>query len=182
MLIAAGWFVSRWAPRFRRRESAGSDMAASGAAHETRDASAGWIFAIVAMMVASAIAIHLLLAGLLREMKSKPAPGDRWQAMSRPVGGVVPPSDAFPALQISPQFDLDRFKAREKLRLESYGWVDRTSGIVHIPIAAAMDLALARGFPTRTNEPAGGRISGPSRYQLQIQRVKERPVGKEAQP
>jgi hypothetical protein len=35
--------------------------------------------------------------------------------------------------------------------LNSYGWVNRSDGIVHIPIDRAMDLLLQRGLPNRTN-------------------------------
>ena len=33
----------------------------------------------------------------------------------------------------------------------SYGWVDRSHGILHIPIDRAMDLILQRGLPAATN-------------------------------
>jgi hypothetical protein len=36
-------------------------------------------------------------------------------------------------------------------KLNSYGWVDRSNGIVRIPIERAMNLILQRGLPTRTN-------------------------------
>ena len=35
-----------------------------------------------------------------------------------------------------------KLKAQQARRLASYGWVDRQSGVVHIPIDAAMDLEL----------------------------------------
>ncbi len=46
------------------------------------------------------------------------------------------------------QFDLavrgERDRAARLERLESYGWVDRSTGVVHVPIDVAMDL-VAKG-------------------------------------
>ena len=41
--------------------------------------------------------------------------------------------------------------ARQTEKLNSYGWVDRSNGIVRIPIDRAMDLLAQRGLPARTN-------------------------------
>src|SRR5581483_882040 len=41
--------------------------------------------------------------------------------------------------------------AAQNEKLNSYGWIDRSNGIVRIPIDRAMDLILERGLPTRTN-------------------------------
>lgn len=59
------------------------------------------------------------------------------------VQTVVPPS---PTLQIDPQQDLDKFRIDEETRLNSYGWVDRGKGIVHIPVAQAMKSVAADGI------------------------------------
>jgi hypothetical protein len=45
-------------------------------------------------------------------------------------------------------------QAEEKL-LDSYGWVDRPRGIVHIPIERAMQLLSVRGLPTSRNPKEG---------------------------
>lgn len=57
---------------------------------------------------------------------------------------VVPPP---PLLQTDPATDLNDFRAEEKARLNSYGWVDRAHGIVHIPIAEAMKQIEQKGAP-----------------------------------
>ena len=48
---------------------------------------------------------------------------------TRPVG---------PLLQTNPQADLHEFRATEEKRLHSYYWIDRSKGLVHIPIEQAM--------------------------------------------
>ena len=37
------------------------------------------------------------------------------------------------------------FQTAERERLESYGWMDRSTGAVHIPIERAIDLVAERG-------------------------------------
>ena len=48
---------------------------------------------------------------------------------------VQPPS---PELQVNPQQDLANFRAQENKLLNTYYWVDKHKGIVHIPIDQAM--------------------------------------------
>ncbi|WP_407175023.1 hypothetical protein [Bradyrhizobium sp. STM 3562] len=43
-----------------------------------------------------------------------------------------------PRLQTNPEADLERFRAEEAQRLNSYYWIDKQKGIVHIPIEQAM--------------------------------------------
>jgi hypothetical protein len=45
-----------------------------------------------------------------------------------------------PALESDPRGELGRSRQQAQARLESYGWIDRSQGIVHIPIERAMDL------------------------------------------
>lgn len=52
-----------------------------------------------------------------------------------------------PRLQADPAADLHRFTAQELLRLNSVGWVDKSRGIVHIPIGEAMRRVAAQGIP-----------------------------------
>jgi hypothetical protein len=62
----------------------------------------------------------------------------------------IPPA---PLLQTSPREDLATVRAREDAVLDSYGWVDRSNGVVRIPIARAMDLVAREGLPVA---PEGG--------------------------
>jgi hypothetical protein len=54
----------------------------------------------------------------------------------------LPPA---PRLQIQPVRHWQDFRDAERDRLKTYGWMDRSTGAVHIPIERAMDLVLARG-------------------------------------
>src|SRR6185437_5134240 len=52
-----------------------------------------------------------------------------------------------PRLQIKAPLDLARLRAAEDLNLHSYGWIDRNSRTVRIPIDRAVKLLLERGLP-----------------------------------
>jgi hypothetical protein len=56
---------------------------------------------------------------------------------------INPPA---PQLQTDPQEDLRKFRAEEEARLHSYGWIDRSKGIVHIPIDQAMKEVTQKGI------------------------------------
>jgi hypothetical protein len=62
-----------------------------------------------------------------------------------------------PRIQVDPVRDLDAVRDQQRNAVESYGWVDRAHGVVHIPIERAMDLILERGgLPARQTPGAAG--------------------------
>lgn len=50
-----------------------------------------------------------------------------------------------PALQISPQDDLKRFELEQRMALSGYAWINRSKGLVSIPITEAMRIIASRG-------------------------------------
>ncbi len=62
-----------------------------------------------------------------------------------------------PAVQSDPHADLVKLRASEDSVLISYGWVNRDSGTVRVPINRAIDLLLKQGLPVRQQaEPYAG--------------------------
>jgi hypothetical protein len=64
------------------------------------------------------------------------------------AAGTERRSDApppLPRLQVYPVGHWKDFQAAERERLATYGWMDRSSGAVHIPIERAMELVAERG-------------------------------------
>jgi len=57
---------------------------------------------------------------------------------------IAPPG---PRLQTDPQGDLQRFRAEEDKRLNTYYWINKSKGIVHIPIDQAMRKLATSGIP-----------------------------------
>jgi hypothetical protein len=62
-----------------------------------------------------------------------------------------------PALQTGVSGDLETFRQEEEEALQKYGWVDRKTGVVRIPLQRARELILQRGLPqTGTAMPLPG--------------------------
>jgi hypothetical protein len=113
-------------------------------------------------LVLCAFLLHLGLAGLSILFKRRAEHAGKSASINRAV-----PSPTGPALQLAPRNDLAAFREREDRVLNSYGWIDRTTGVVHIPISRAMELLLQRGLPTNTT-------ASKSTYELIKQRSERR--------
>jgi hypothetical protein len=57
-----------------------------------------------------------------------------------------------PRLQVGPTEEWTQMLARERAILNSYRWIDRSKGIVHIPIDRAMQLIVERGLPAQEKD------------------------------
>jgi hypothetical protein len=65
------------------------------------------------------------------------------------TAGRLPPA---PRLQTSPTSDLQQLLEAENAKLNSYGWIDKSGGVIRIPIERAMDLLAQRGLPARSED------------------------------
>ena len=54
---------------------------------------------------------------------------------------------------MQPHLELKDYCALQQQEVNSYGWVNKQSGVVRIPVDRAMDLVLQRGLP----DASGGR-------------------------
>ena len=70
---------------------------------------------------------------------------------------AVPPE---PRIQASPRTDLQHYEAQQDYLLTHYLWVDKSKGIVAIPIERAMEVIAQRGIPPQ-KAPAGMSLSTP---------------------
>jgi hypothetical protein len=52
-----------------------------------------------------------------------------------------------PRLEKNERLEITDFRLQEERALNSYGWVDEKTGVVHIPIERAMQLVAERGLP-----------------------------------
>lgn len=57
-----------------------------------------------------------------------------------------------PHLQVDSARDLAAFRAEEEQKLHTYGWVDRSNGVVRVPVERAIELTLQRGLPARAEK------------------------------
>jgi hypothetical protein len=139
----------------------------SGVGYEKHDASVAGIFGVVAFMAIAGLTIHLILAGMVKTMNQHASAGDR-PHQPRTATLAATGRANFPRLQISAPVDRETFRAQEDAELQSYGWVNKTSGAVRVPIERAMQLVLERGLPTRQSNATPA--LGPSALQLQQKR------------
>ena len=111
------------------------------AGHEERDIRpavvVAWTAGVLGLLVFAAVAMWLLLGGLNRYLARTSPPAS-------PLESYAPQEPPEPRLQVDPRGDIAQLRAAEQAQLDGYGWVDRRSGTVHIPIDRAMTLLLER--------------------------------------
>ena len=148
----------------KRRDSRELDPAP---AHEQRDVNIKGIGVFLAFLAVSAIILHFSLAGLQLLFGKQIAKEDRQRAGLIAEPRLLRERTNFPEprLQIAPREDLETLRIREEAELNSYGWVDKTAGVVRLPISRAMELLAQRGLPVRGSNDTPRHISN-----LQLQR------------
>jgi hypothetical protein len=117
--------------------------------HEAETISVRGVFTFAVGLVVLGVVINLVL-GLAMGLFS--ARESRNQA-ARPSLLATPVEPPPHGLQGNPPVDRAREQERQLADLNSYGWVDREAGIVHIPVARAMDILAERGLPEIKDEP-----------------------------
>ena len=102
-------------------------------------------FALAVLSLVVMIGLVQVFAGILSNFFSRPQLARLTQ---------LPPE---PRLQVAPAQEFQPLKATQEAQINTYGWIDRSSGIVHIPIDQAMQLYVERGqpggAPPATNTP-----------------------------
>lgn len=118
--------------------------------HETSDAH------FKSVLVTGVALLGIMVLGLLVSWgvyaffkEHTAAPGSHAETMTQPDLGKLPPG---PNLQTDPHAALLVLRRAEDSVLLSYGWVDKDSGVVRIPIDRAMELLVKRGVPYREKE------------------------------
>jgi hypothetical protein len=115
-------------------------------------------FAVVLAILS--VATMLLMAALFKFLEGGAV---RHDAASIDAAGLQRREDRLPPaprLQVHGTRDWREFRAAEEKQLSSYGWMDRASGVVHIPIEAAMDRVAQRGVAPLSSAPVAAPPSG----------------------
>ncbi len=113
--------------------------------HETRDADIRPIVYTGIGLALTAVAVGIFVYGIFKYLGGHAIATIQVNPMSV-EDQQIPPA---PRLEEHPAIELRQLHAQEDQMLSTYGWVDKKTGVVHIPIDRAMDLMLQRGFPTR---------------------------------
>lgn len=128
--------------------------------YETRDTnprSVLWFAAILFLTVAGTL---LLMRGLFSYYSSSQPLGPAASPFASER--VLPPE---PRLQVNPTVDLNQVRQSQEEILQSYGWVDKATGKVRVPIDRAMDLVLQRGLPVRQSAPSNSSAASAKKEQ-----------------
>jgi hypothetical protein len=153
--------------------SIGASAEALERGHESRDPHLRNPFIVAASVVVMIVISFALAEACLRTLSTK-RPMQRMGTLGLIAAPDLKPLTRFPA----PNLEMDdghadqlRLRAEQQAQLGSYGWVDRSKGVVRIPIGRAMDLLAQRGLPARTN---GVSQTGESPQQLIQQKAEQR--------
>ncbi len=104
--------------------------------HERTDVNVRGVLLAAGALAAAGIVVQLVVGAqfaALRGARARENP-------PAPVAVAPPGGPPEPRLQTTPAEDLAQLRAREDTILDGYGWEDRAAGMVHIPIARAMEL------------------------------------------
>ncbi len=110
----------------------------------TREASSRGSLKFVTSIGALVVLVLILCWGMLRSVSARLV-----QARPAVTGSITgkPQSPTAPQLQASPRQDWLNLRAKQVQKLESYGWENRDTQTVHVPIERAMELLLQKGLP-----------------------------------
>jgi hypothetical protein len=113
-------------------------------AHQSSEIFVPGLVAFLIFMAFSAFVMHAGLWGWLKGLRGKVAVDTaehfHFEANSRTAA-------KFPTLQVKPQLDWDAYRQKQSDLLNHYGWIDKTEGIVRVPISMAIDRMLSQGVP-----------------------------------
>lgn len=117
--------------------------------HEHSDVSVRGLFYFIAALAIGGVLLHFGLKVFWNYLTTS--------AEHRPTSPFSYPAEPPPGPRLlpNPPEELHKYLASERRRLNSYGWVNREAGVVHIPIERAMELVLQRGLPVRSSRPPG---------------------------
>jgi len=115
-----------------------------GAAYEHTDANVWQIVKFAIWLLITAVVVHIGLGGMYKMLiEQSKVPSEQPYPLASSTEPRLPPE---PRLQQFPRSEYYQFHQTEQQRLESYGWVSKDAGVVHIPIEQAMRLTLERGL------------------------------------
>jgi len=121
----------------------------SGPRHEQPDINVRVVAAVLIVVALSVIVVHVSLRWWLTDMNrasASKATAETTRVLSR-SSSPAQPSAAFPILQVSPEADWQTYLEQEQQKLNGYGWINSTAGLVRIPIQDAMEMIASGTAP-----------------------------------
>jgi hypothetical protein len=100
------------------------------------------ILAFLGLLVLALAGVYLVITTMWRALERHARKNDEQTMRQAPSLAAASTRPYFPAPreQPVPLADLETLRAREEAELNSYGWIDKTSGLVRMPIDRAIEL------------------------------------------
>jgi hypothetical protein len=119
--------------------------------HDDREIDAGGIIKISLWILAITGAAMASMWWFTRWMENQQR---AHHTVPPPMASAQPTAPPDPRLEPHPSEGLHQLRAQEEALLSSYGWENRSRGVVRIPIERAMDLVAGRGLASRQEGPS----------------------------
>jgi hypothetical protein len=117
----------------------------SSVGHEDRDADVRPIILTGIGLALTVVAVGFIVYGTFQYLADHPATSAQPNPMTV-FDSQIPPE---PRIEEHPAIEIQQLHAQEDQTLTTYGWFDKSKGMVRIPLDRAMELQMERGFPTR---------------------------------
>jgi len=129
---------------------------------------AGFLIGLTICVTLTCLVLAGMFVALRKAFTSSPANANALVGTREPLPSSAQSARTlFPEPRLQSDYFGDLAKERKEWndQLNSYGWLDKNAGIVHIPIDRAMQLTLQRGLPVRVpgqQPPTVAPVSKPS--------------------
>src|SRR5512142_2215180 len=135
--------------------------------YERRDMNTRAVFGFLIALGIAGVLMHIVFWGMYKYLargyvQPTPVQANTIEESAREVPQAVRNMPQ-PKLQPDPVADLNKFRVSEEDELNTYGWVDKEAGTVHIPIEKAIDVIAEQGLPVRPEgaQPGAATESAP---------------------
>ena len=143
-----------------------SDIANPDVSHEESDVNVATLAKFIVVLAVSTAVILVAMKLMMdffhaREVAQELPPASR---VNPPGTRRLPPEPRLqgaPGSELLPLDDMKKFKAEQEAAISSYGWVDKQTGVVRIPIDEAKKLLVERGQHSGGPAPAASPGGGP---------------------
>jgi hypothetical protein len=126
--------------------------------HELSDASASPVVKFLVFLMLGTVVVAGLMVLFFNFLEAREA---REKTARYPLAaGVARPLPPVPRLQTYPFGDIKDLRQEQDRYIEHYEWVDKSSGIVRIPVERAMEVLAERGLPHRETPPPTSGAAG----------------------
>jgi len=122
-----------------------SSLLKSAVGHEGKDADIRPIVLTGIGLALTLIVVGFIVYGIFRYLDTHPATSGQSNPMAV-FDSQIPPA---PRIEEHPAIEIQQLHAQEDQTLSTYGWVNKSKGVVRIPIDRAIELQMQRGFLTR---------------------------------